>query len=65
MLVGAPPIVTIGGGGGGGGEALEPVAWKPTGPWLKVSQEDSAVNALNPVATLSKLPAPPLPTAAL
>ncbi len=65
MLAGAPSIVTLGGGGGGWVPPLVPIAWKPTGPWLKVAHEDSAVIVLRPVAMLSRLPLPPEPTATL
>src|SRR5436190_9505681 len=45
--------------------ALEtvPIALKPTGPWLWLFQEDSAVSVPRPPATLSRLPVP-TPTAA-
>src|SRR5436305_12445088 len=36
--------------------ALEtaPIAWKPTGPWLRVLQEDSAVSVVSPPAKIGR-----------
>ena len=60
MLAGAPSITTL-----AGASPTVPLAWKPTGPWLKASHEVCAVAVLMPPAVLSTLPVPPEPTAAL